>query len=540
MNKTNQGNWTLFDSCPQFASSSLTILISFLLLSSSALANTRYSHSKDFASLERLLENITQLPDFTSQKIAQADSSQDPQRTAAQQLFNEGMELYRKGTAESLREAIVKWKEALSLYNIAFAERDRGNLQESLIQIETALKIIRDLRTQFISPELRTSYFATVHNYYQLYIDLLMQLHQQDPSKGYDGQALYASESSRARSLVELLTESNTNIRQGVDPQLRQQEQTLQNQLDAIEKRRVELYSSSQNPTDEQKTSLEQNRITLLQKFQEIQNQIRANSPKYAALKYPKPLNLKQIQQQILDKDTLLLQYSLGTERSYLWAVTQDNLTSYELQPRQEIEAQIQKFRGAVTNTRTPSQNRLLLASASLSKILLSPVAEQLDKKRLLIVGDGALQYVPFSALSSPNISPREYQPLIAEYEIVNLPSASALDILRQKGKNRKPAPKQLAILADPIFTADDERVKGEKTTSFPSQVWQLGDGEESWGQYNANRSARQLDIQLGRLPYTRTEADAIMALIPESERTHAFEFEANREFATNPQLSQY
>jgi hypothetical protein len=56
------------------------------------------------------------------------------------------------------------------------------------------------------------------------------------------------------------------------------------------------------------------------------------NSSCYAALTQSKPVTLAEIQQQVLD-DTLHLQYSLGEERSYLWAVTKTSLTSYELLP---------------------------------------------------------------------------------------------------------------------------------------------------------------------------------------------------------------
>ncbi len=62
-----------------------------------------------------------------------------------------------------------------------------------------------------------------------------MQLHQQNPNGGYDALALHISERGRARSLVELLTEANANIRQEVDPQLLAKEQDLIQQLNGVE-----------------------------------------------------------------------------------------------------------------------------------------------------------------------------------------------------------------------------------------------------------------------------------------------------------------
>ncbi len=115
-----------------------------------------------------------------------------------------------------LRSVGDRGVEAITFNNMAFLERDRGNLQQAQTHIQAAIEIVEDLRTKIASQELRTSYFATVQGYYRLYIDLLMQLHKKDPSKGYDALALHISERSRARSLVELLTEANVGFAEKV------------------------------------------------------------------------------------------------------------------------------------------------------------------------------------------------------------------------------------------------------------------------------------------------------------------------------------
>ena len=58
-----------------------------------------------------------------------------------------------------------------------------------------------------------------------------------------------------------------------------------------------------------------------MEKYENVKTQIRINSPRYAAITQPQPLSLKEIQQQVLDENTLLLEYSLGKDKSYLWAV---------------------------------------------------------------------------------------------------------------------------------------------------------------------------------------------------------------------------
>lgn len=425
--------------------------------------------------------------------------------------------------------------EAETLYNLAVIERDRGNLKDALTQIKAVIEIVENIRTKVTREDLRTAYFASssVQDYYKFYIDLLMQLHKQNLNSGYAAQALQVSESSRARSLVELLTEANVQIRKGVDPKLLTQEKLLQQRLDAKAKLLQELPAQNQ----EQAAPLKKEIDNLLNQYQELQAKIRANSPKYGQLKYPKPLTLSEIQQQ-LDKDTLLLQYSLGEKRSYLWAVSFDSLDSYELPGREQIEKAARNF---YSNIQNPIMLEVYPETAQianeLTQFILTPVAKKLAQKRLLIVGDGTLQYIPFAALPEPAkvSTQKDYQPLLVNHEIVSLPSASTLAILREELKGRKKAPKTLAILADPVFSIDDERVNhsSQKTTAAVASNLDLSALNQSL------RNIKRIN-GLERLPGTRAEAQEILKLVSPANRLSAFDFDANINWVSGEQLNQY
>jgi len=429
-----------------------------------------------------------------------------------------------------------------TLYDIAVTERDRNNFQAAQKQIESVIAIVEDIRTKVTSQDLRSSYFASIQKYYQFYIDLLMRLHKQHPYNGYDALALQVSERARARSLVELLNEANADIRQGVDPKLLELERNLQQKLDATEKRQIQL--SSKPNTEAQLQALQKEIATLLEQYRQVKTQIRSSSPRYAALTQPQSLTLAQ-QQQLLDNDTLVLEYSLGEERSYLWAVSKTNITSYELPKRGEIETTAKQFNGllkrknyrldSTTSTSVVSTPGLLpdvQVARKLSQILLQPVAKELGNKRLVIVSDGALQYLPFGALPNPNNQTGKTQPtpLLIEHEIVNLPSLSTLAVLRKEVNNRQPAPKAIAILADPVFESNDPRLK------LPQQKLDKPNVNE----LDLSRSARNAGVNFERLPFTRTEADSISTLFPDALRKEVFGFDASRAIATSPELSQY
>ncbi|MFN6569425.1 tetratricopeptide repeat protein [Dendronalium sp. ChiSLP03b] len=433
-----------------------------------------------------------------------------------------------------LRTLGDRTSEADTLYYIALTERDRGNLQAARTQIESTIKIVEDTRSKVTSQELRTSYFATVQKYYEFYIDLLMQLHKQNPSQGYAALALQASERSRARGLVELLTEANVDIKKDVDPKLLTQENRLQWQIAAKEKKLSEL--SNQNNTPQQLTTLTAELTNLLDQQEQLKTKIRAQNPEYAALKYPNPITLPQIQQQ-LDKDTLLLEYSLGEKRSYLWLITPNSLNSYQLPGREQIEKVAKNFYNNYLKNpgiQGLSPEEIARAADDLSKLILAPVADKLGQKRLVVVGDDALQYIPFAALTSGKSAASKYQPLVVNHEIISLPSASTIAILRKELKGRAKAPKNLAILADPVFSTSDERVSAK-----PSNI--LNDPNLQLQASALNRSAGEINrSNVERLKGTRTEAQEILKLVPPSERLQALDFDANYNWATSKQLSQY
>ncbi|MBR8841074.1 MAG: CHAT domain-containing protein [Stigonema ocellatum SAG 48.90 = DSM 106950] len=458
------------------------------------------------------------------------------QKQKALEYYNQALLLHRAVGDKS--------GEATTLGNLALLERNRGNLEQSLQQIEAAIKIIEGLRTKVVNQQLRTSYFASVQGYYQLYIDILMQLHKQQPSKGYDAIALHINERARARNLLELLAEANVNIHQGVDSKLVENERSLQQQFSAAEFQRVKLLQGQY--TNKQLDNIKQRIESLNSQLDDVQAEIRVQSPEYATLtqgnKFDKlVLTLPQIQQQVLDDNTLLLEYSLGKERSFLWLVSKTSITTYELPKGADIKTVAKTFEKELLDKKDSAA--IPEAGMKLSQMILAPVASKLKQKRLLFVGDGALQTIPFAVLPIPQdtqplngnqnstlstqgnvpISTSSPTPLLVQHEILTLPSASSIGILRNKFIGRKLAPKTIAILADPVFSSDDRRLKN---TPKPRHDESRGDDE---------------CLNLNRLENTEKEANSILSLVPSAtQRFSALGFAASVTTAIQPNLSQY
>jgi CHAT domain-containing protein/Tfp pilus assembly protein PilF len=368
--------------------------------------------------------------------------------------------------------------------------------------------------------------------------------------------AFATAERARARSLLESLAEARAEIRQGVDPTLLERERELQQQLNAKANRQTQVLSGQH--TELQAAATKKELDALLVQYQEVQAQIRARSPRYAGLTQPQPLGLQEIQQQVLDNDSLLLEYVLGEEGSYLFAVTPASIRSFELPRRAEIEQAARRVYELLLARQpvpgeTVSQRQARIdkadagypaAAAGLSQMVLGPVAGQLSGQRLLVVADGALQYVPFGALPVPGVSGQgsgireNGPPLIVKHEIISLPSASVVAVLRRELQGRKPAEKLVAVLADPVFDPEDPRLKLARQTQSPPQVApslpvELDRAIRSVGLFNDRGS-------LSRLPFTREESEAILAVAPAGQGTKAVDFKASRATATSVELGHY
>jgi CHAT domain-containing protein/Tfp pilus assembly protein PilF len=429
--------------------------------------------------------------------------------------------------------------EVAALYGMARAESKLDDLSAASARSQAALGLINTMRTKVASQYLRASYFASVQDVYKLHIDLLMRLHRRQPTAGFDVAALKTYEQARARSLIDMLAEASADIRQGVDADLLARERSLQQKLNAEADRQMRLFGGqhSTEAANEVRRSIEE----LLTQLLDVESALKTRSPRYAALTQSAPLGLAEIQTSVTDNTTLLLEYSLGEERSYVWAVTANSFASYELPPRATIETAARRCYDLLTarnqfvkfETAAEKRERILKADAEypnaarvLSQILLGPVAAQLEGKRLLVVPDGALEYLPFAALTLPNANSTAFVPLMVHHEVTSIPSASTLAVLRRELDGRATAEKVVAVFADPVFDKADERFTG-------------GVSRNAGGHHGAANSSDQSPA-LARLPYTRQEAEAILALVPAAGRKAALGFDANRNAAMSDELSKF
>lgn len=466
------------------------------------------------------------------QSLALARDLADRQREAIA-LVGVGRVQLALGDREKAAQALHTAKDQLSaigdrldeskaLFNLARLAAGEGDWKAALEELDSALEIDEALRAEMIGSELRSSYFATVLGQYQLRIDLLMHLHRLHPNQGYDVQAFETSERARARSLLDLLSQAAESIRTGVDTALLRQERMVRARLRA--KAEQQIRSRADKNTS-QLAATESEIRSLTTEYRALEERVLAESPRYAAFVDPQPLTLAQLRRGYLDENTLLLEYSLGADRSFLWAVSARTFRTFELPGRPEIDRLALRAYAELSGNGTVQSDSAL---AQLSKALLTPVASLLGSRRLLVVAQGTLQYVPFSALPLPG---QPATPLIVANEVVSLPSASTIAFIRRGVQKAHRADGTVAVFADPVFSADDPRIEPTVTAGTPRARPAAVETE---------RGARAANLEFDRLPSTRREAQAILSLVSEKDRFSALDFDASLAAATSGVLSRY
>jgi CHAT domain-containing protein/Tfp pilus assembly protein PilF len=449
-------------------------------------------------------------------------ASRQPEKAA--QVLGEAVELARAVKSPPL---IIE-----ALTALARAERALDKPEDARSRVEEALLLVETLRTLETDPDLRASFLAAQRAAFELEIDLLMELDRRQPGQGHAEAALEVSERAHARSLLDLLQEARADIREGVDPRLRDRERGLLARLNAKAGQQAELMSHA--VTAERRQAAEGEIRAVLDELAEAEAEIRKSSPRYAALTRPPPATSSEIRG-LLDGESLLLEFSLGEERSFLWAVDAGSVTGFELPPRARIEAAARAVYGRLA-VLAPGDDQLAPAAETLSRMLLGPVAGRLGTRRLIIVPDGALQYVPFGALPVPDAG--GFTPLLTRHEIVDAPSASAIALQRRLARKASVAG-DVAVLADPVFAPDDPRV-----TPGAGVGAAAGSGLRSAVPYPSSSFLR--------LPWTRREAEAIAAVAAVAEVAEvaaagpagrsflALDFKASRATALSPDLAGY
>ena len=347
--------------------------------------------------------------------------------------------------------------QSATYYALGKLEMKLRDYDAASVHLRQSIDVTEGMRRRSTSADLMSAFSASVQDRYESYVECLMKQDEIHPTQGFAVRAFETSELARARTLSEMLFAMQSSLAPGVDPKLAARQKSLLQVIRLKENDRITLLAKAAGP--ERLQTLEDEIARLEADYQKVNETIRARFPAYDEITRPTAWDLRRIEETVLgDDDALLLEYILGAEQSYAWTVSRNEFKSYKLGPQKNVNDAVRRVYELLSNSpKTGNEVELEKAIAALSQLVVAPVAGALNRKRIILVADGPLNYIPFQLLLDASTN---NEPLIAKYEIVNVPSASILGQLRQERQQRRRGTKVLAAFGDPVFASNYAQFK--------------------------------------------------------------------------------
>jgi CHAT domain-containing protein len=430
-----------------------------------------------------------------------------------------------KAAEDSYRKALLlaqrtgeREQQSAALAGLARAQQRQGQLEDAATSIETALKILETSRGNLENRELQVTYFALHRTWYELAVDLCMQLNAQHPAKGYAELAFDYSERARARSLLDTLYASGYNSSLPIPEDLRE---AYARNRQAISDQQSLLSQSTEQASNDAALKLQ----SLYREQETLEGEMQSSDRRLTSLLAAQTARIPLLQHQLLEDHSALLSFWIGNNHSYRWTITSSNVLVDTLPSRDDLDRTILPLEGMLRARRSslvPGEDITAYASreqayeteleTALSRAgttLLSRIPQTVHS--LFVVSDGSLMSLSFAALRVPDGTTTSYA--LRKYTFFAEPSASVAVYLKQH-----PAAEQslrIAVFADPVFSRNDPRVAATSRLTAAS-------------------NNRALFANMPRLTGSREEARQVIRLAPGGAVTLRTGFDATPEQVRN------
>jgi CHAT domain-containing protein len=456
-----------------------------------------------FAEAARLFQNALTALEAAQDRQSAIATRQDLAWTELKRGHLEEAERLFQRTSTEAESSENRWIKPAVLAGLAQLERARGHLKPALAFARQAIDEVELLRRELGRTDLKTSVFANQQSYFDLAASLTLELYGQTGDRSLLVKAFEISERSRARRLLDLLAtdHSLSNFEEG------RVESRAAKLVSRAEERLKALRSANAEASVIEQAELKVRRAVLDLRREE--GGPGTADPSFGGT----PLSFRQIQRWI-EPDTLLLEFDLCEDVSYLWVVSREHLWVHRLPRQKEVEDLARKTVSVLSAPgiladRVQGRETLLAAA----KLLVGEAMPELGARRWLLVMDGALHALPLGALPNP-ANPEE--PLLATHEITYAPSASVAVGLSERERRRRAEPRnELAVFADAVYelgtsTASSQNLSGTSLFSLP------------------------------RLRYSDDEARRILSLVRPEARLDARRFKATKARVLSGELESY
>jgi tetratricopeptide (TPR) repeat protein len=376
-----------------------------------------------------------------------------------------------------------------ALCELGKASAKLGKDLEAVSHYEKAIDTIETMRAGLSEQGTKIIFMIGKIFVYDELIELYGKMHAQDPSKGYDKKALEIFERKQGRVFLEEMGKSGARDFAGLPGTVKESETDLENRM---EKAQAGIAAERSKDAKQRDTArlqaLEAGLQQIRAAYRTLQEEIRAKYPDYYALKNPEPASLKDIQEQVLGPDEMLLVYGVMKESACLWVIGKKRFGFYPISiGENQLGQKVNSWRKGTESiikilTGSESSPREINESADAGMKAVSHEGQELYEllipkdvrealsgaKTLYIVPSGPLYGLPFEALVSRMDGERPRY-LVEDYPMAYLSSASLLKTLREAQARKTTRVRfPLIAFANPVYgkNAAPGATRGESEVS--------------------------------------------------------------------------
>lgn len=356
-----------------------------------------------------------------------------------------------------------------ALYKLVSSHPENTKAYESALQLgnlslELWNELSRELGTQQISKQYNSRYARESIQYTSL---IAHSFYHQTGNKFYQEQAWLLAEQGKSLLLQEAWQTANAQNFAGLPDEIMKHEKQLRQELSDYESQLLTAIKKNDS------LAIAQLRNDLIfnkkQEYERLISGIEQNYPQYYDLKYSsKTISLNDVQNLLSDQQ-LFVEYLVHEESGELLIFVVEKNKDLQIYRRQlpknisQNTAEFNKILKSYVLNRKDKKNRFIALSHQFYQLLIQPLEAHLEgKEKMVVVGEGFTNYIPFEALLSEKTDKdfTEQDFLIRQVEISYHYSATLFARSHQNQKNYK----QDLLAFAPVF--DDNTLTAGTTRS--------------------------------------------------------------------------
>jgi CHAT domain-containing protein/tetratricopeptide (TPR) repeat protein len=377
-----------------------------------------------------------------------------------------------------------------SHWGLACSHEQKGDYQEALKQYKMALDTVEGIRGKLTTQEQKSGFLGKTINIYEGLINLLFKIRDKEATPGLVEESYQLAERAKSRALLELLAEAKVDLTSGISHELEGEEKKLQTRLTGLQQK---LLDPAAKPEDRE--DLYEELRSVESQYNEFLRALREKSPEYAALTYPQPSTLFDVQSRLLNRGTYLVEFFVGADHTFQWVVSKDKVLLARSFPREhEVFGKIEDYQTQIAQRRINLDVRL---GKDIYDVLMKDALREVPASaRVIIVPDGLLLRFPFEALVV-DIVKGTPKYLVQRHTLTYAPSASVLAEMTARKTTTPADPIDLFALGNPVLEVQDlpDRLPLER---------------------------RRTGARLEPLPFAEEEVSSISRLYQQNKKSHA------------------